>query len=300
MNRLWMLGLGALLIQLFTAQRAQATSCPPPRESLAGQAQQLRAQATSICDRAEVEHLLALNSEGQDDGKQAALAVRTWQMSGDIYRAAVEGLKLYRELRQHREHLQLRALRFALLQLSVHAAQAVDLQRDSTWLEWATGVSRDSDGNARTLSLAHAIDDADWTPAERRFIRGHLHNLQHRLIQRELSIASQHSSRGRTIAALTRIEGLYRWPGLEQSPHFELVLTEALRLQLLLIHDSTLESREERAKLARSSAAETPSSAEIRTQLRNRACALIRHWRSTRSPGFLRQDVSVQTLCGRR
>jgi hypothetical protein len=293
------IGMAALFLtgSLVSMKAEAATSCPPPRESLMAQARMLRTQASSICERAEAEHLLALATQ---DPTQTARAIEIWRQSGDLYRAAVEGLKLLRESRQQRPLIELRLVRLALLRLSAQAAQAVDLEREATWLEWATGVSRDSEGDARPLSLAHALEESDWTAPERRELQRALFGLQYRLIQRELAIAAQHSSRGRWIAALTRIEGLYRWPGLEQSPHFELVLREALRLQVQLIHDSTLDSREERAKLARSSAAETPSSTEIRRQLRERACALVRHWRSTRSPLFLREDATIEALCARR
>ncbi|HRK07444.1 MAG TPA: hypothetical protein PLZ57_06715 [Pseudobdellovibrionaceae bacterium] len=274
-----------------------ATTCPPPRESLIASARSLRAQAQSICDRAEAEHLLALQSQ---DPAQAVRALQTWRQSGDTYRAAVEGLKLLRELRQSRSESDLRALRWALLHLSAQTAQTVDLEREATWLEWATGISRDSSGDARAFSLAHALEDADWSDRERRELRQQLIGLQVRVIQRELSIAAQHSARGRWIAALTRLEGVYRWPGFEQNPHIELILREALRMQVQLISDATLESREERAKLARSSAADTPSSAEIRRQLRDRACALVRHWRNTRSPNFMREDPTIENLCVRR
>lgn len=273
------------------------TTCPPPRESLIATARTLRAQAQTLCDRAEAEHLLALQTQ---DPAQAVRALEAWRQSGDTYRAAVEGLKLLRELRQARPESELRALRLAILRLSAQTAQSVDLQREATWLEWATGVSRDSSGDARAFSLSHALEETDWSDRERRELRQQLIALQYRLMQRELSIAAQHSARGRWIAALTRLEGVYRWPGFEQNPHIEVILREALRLQVQLISDGTLESREERAKLARSSAADTPSSAEIRRQLRDRACALVRHWRSTRSPHFMRDDATIENLCVRR
>ena len=99
------------------APSSAATSCPPPRESLISAARALRAQAQGICDRAEAEHRLALHTQ---DPAQAVRALETWRQSGDTYRAAVEGLKLLRELRQYRSETELRPLRLALLRLSAH------------------------------------------------------------------------------------------------------------------------------------------------------------------------------------
>lgn len=291
-----------------------APVCPPPKDSSfkdKASAKIAYAKATKAkrpCDAAEAAMWLARADEEptSENVRWGANAVANYALKGDFHEATVQGLRLLNSLVGEQENQdpdshfldeddadlnsdevqliealnpdELEPVRFAVTQAVFGACVKLGIDRDVTWRNWALNLHPPSSENERSLSLLAYLEDFPKSSNADQ-VRSQAAQLMSVTIDSELATAEELYQSGKTYAALTRLEYLYRYTQLAESARFSSIVERIVILQDALISElPRMKDSQVRAMLRLS----TPGQVDrvrVQTDIKTRLCRVYPTWK---------------------